>query len=212
MGSAGDDGEEGSDEVDGGGSGGEEHRVVSSVFSPSPSRRISGAASSSLPSSLGGEVERQVVVHLFLANTAALWLERAAVRAALARFIGRGLGLRTRAPLARGVGVAGAMVESDSAEGDGVGGISVSVAMPEVGMAEGVRPPSASFLLSSRRLLLLARSRLLLPVCLATSSSAALPPLADRRNQRHISSVSPSVSRTNLAGIPSLLQRTHAIY
>ena len=44
------------------------------------------------------------------------------------------------------------------------------------------------------------------------TSAAEVPPLAVGRNQRHTSSVTPSVSNTSLAGIPSLLQLTHAIY
>ena len=48
---------------------------------------------------------------------------------------------------------------------------------------------------------------------MALSTSAAdSRPAAVELNQRDISSVSPFVSNTNLAGTPSRLQRTHAIY
>jgi hypothetical protein len=82
--------------------------------------------------------------------------------------------------------------------------------------------PSPASLLSSLRLALLARSRLLLPEGYAWARAAwaraawaraawAVSPAAVR-NQRHTSSVFPSVSNTNLAGILSSLHRTHALY
>jgi len=74
-----------------------------SAVTPSSSRRISGAASSSLTFS-GEGVERLAVEPLFLARTAALLLARDAVRTALARLVGRGLGLST---LGRTAGVVG---------------------------------------------------------------------------------------------------------
>jgi len=127
---------------------------------PSLSRRFSGASSSLLGSS-GGEVERQIIAPLFLARTAALWL----ARAAFACLVGRGLGLSTRAPRTFDVGVAGATLDCDKAGGDAEDSVPVLVVMLCVGVAVGLGPSSASFLLSSCRLLLLARSRLLLPVC-----------------------------------------------
>jgi len=185
-------------------------------------RKISGSVSFSVDE----DVQRGVVVPvlLFLARTAALWLARVAVRTALARFSGNGLALSTLArTLATGAVFGGskppvlsallskcwgATEESNTAGGDGEG--AVSSAMSGVGMAAGGQLPSASFLLSSRRLFLLACSLLLLPVFWVE----APPPSAGIfcRNQRQISSVSPSVSSTSLAGIPFLLQVTHAKY
>jgi len=91
-------------------------------------------------------------------------------------------------------------------------GISAVVAAaPCTGAAGGGQTPASTLLLSSR---LLARSRLLLPECGAwlATSAAESPPFAARRNQRETSSEAPSVSRTNLAATPSLLQRAHAKY
>jgi len=91
--------------------------------------------------------------------------------------------------------------EGEVGEGEGCEG--------EGGEGEGLS--SASPLLSSLRLALLARSRLLLPEWCAWAWVAASP-AAVGRNQRETSSVLPSVSNTNLAGNPSLLQRIHAMY
>ena len=87
-------------------------------------------------------------------------------------------------------------------------------ATPLVGVTDGSCSSSAPLLLSSRLLVLLARSRLLLPECCAwvATLGAKLLPLAVGRNQRQTSSDKPSVSNTNLAGIPSSLHRTHAVY
>ena len=84
-----------------------------------------------------------------------------------------------------------------------------SVATPAVGVSVGGQFSLAPPLLSSRRLLLLARSLLLFPdVGMLVAWVVSL--LKARRNQRHTSSVSPSVSSTSLAGTPFLLQLTHA--
>jgi hypothetical protein len=94
-------------------------------------------------------------------------------------------------------------------------GISAVVAAaPCTGAAGGGQTSASTLLLSSRLLALLARSRLLLPECGAwlATSAAESPPFAARRNQRETSSEAPSVSRTNLAATPSLLQRAHAKY
>ena len=90
-----------------------------------------------------------------------------------------------------------------------------AVATPVLDVSGVGRFSPASLLLSSRRLLLLARSRRLFPDdgAWGATLAAGLPPFElIGRNQRHTSSVSPSVSKTNLAGTPSLLQLTHAIY
>jgi len=152
--------------------------------------------------------------------TAALWLARVAVIAAFTRFIGRGLALsvraRSRAGTFEAVPVMGA---ASGGEGDGAVAIAVIAATPFVCVAGGKQLSPASLLLSSLRLALLARSRLLLPEWCAweaavadASAVAESPHVAVGRNQRVTSSLFPSVSNTSLAGIPPLLQRTHAMY
>ena len=195
--------------------------------SPSPSRKASGGSLSLIV----GDADWRDVPLLF-ARRDARWLTRAAVRAALPRFVGRGLALSTRA---RGAGASGTGTGSSgggvSCGGGGGGGagdevdgavvVATIAATPVVGVAGGEHPSPAS-LLSSLRLALLARSRLLLPEGYAWARAAwaraawaraawAVSPAAVR-NQRHTSSVFPSVSNTNLAGILSSLHRTHALY
>jgi len=102
-----------------------------------------------------------------------------------------------------------------SSWGEGEGASAVFAASPVVGVAGG-RHLSLASLLSSHRLALLARSLLLLPEwrawALVSVETGLPPPTADGRNQSVTSSVHPSVSNTSLAGIPALLQRTHARY
>jgi len=190
--------------------------------SPSPSRKASGGSLSLIV----GDADWRDVPLLF-ARRDARWLTRAAVRAALPRFVGRGLALSTRA---RGAGASGTGTGTGSSGGgvscgggggagdevDGAVVVATIAATPVVGVAGGEHPSPAS-LLSSLRLALLARSRLLLPEGYAWARAAwaraawAVSPAAVR-NQRHTSSVVPSVSNTNLAGILSSLHRTHALY
>ena len=95
-----DGGDEGGDEGEGeGGDGGGEQqpRVMFNVAPPLSSRRISGEASFFSSTSPGGDADRRDVVPLLLARTAARLLARAAVRTALARFVGSGRALSTRA-------------------------------------------------------------------------------------------------------------------
>jgi hypothetical protein len=180
----------------------------------SASRKDSGVAASSSLVSLGDDVDLQTfVVPLLLARTAALLVAREAMRAAFACLVGRVLGLST---WARTGGVClfpgkGISVEGGSSGGGDESAAAVIPATPDDGIAGGRHLSSASFLLSSRRLTLLARSLLLLPDW-CTWAAAELPPFALGRNQKETSSVAPSVSSTNLAGMPSLLQRTHAKY
>jgi len=176
---------------------------------------MSGAAA--LSSSLGDEVDRQLdVVPRFLARTAALLLTRDAVRTAFARLVGRALALKT---WARVGGVCmfsgnGVSVEGGASKGEGKGSVAVVAAKPNVGSAGGGHLPAASLLLSSCRLTLPARSLLLFPdgFLWAAALVAETPPFALGLNQKETSSIAPSVSKTNLAGIPSLLQHTHAMY
>jgi len=180
--------------------------------SPSPSRRASGGSLSLASVSLGEETDWREVP-LLLARRDARWLARVAVRAALERFVGRGLALNTRA---QRLGISGRMRAGSSgrAGGDGVGAVAIVDPTPIVGGAGGELLSPAS-LLSSLRLALLARSRLLLPEWCAWAWAAASDEslqAAVGRNQRVISSVFPSVSNTSLAGILSLLQLTHAKY
>ena len=148
--------------------------------------------------------------------TAARWLVRVAAIAALNRFNGCGLALSVRS---RVTGVLDLLVSIGGGSSGGVGKDTVAdiAATPVVGVAGGGHIFSASLLLSSLRLALLARSRLLLPewctwAWVAASAAAGLPPADVERNQRLTSSDVPSVSNTSLAGNPSSLQRTHAIY
>ena len=187
---------------------------------PSVHRRDSGASSSS-----GGVVDLRAAADCprLLAKTDALWLARVAVMAAFTRFRGRGLALSVRArsraveaPCRMGSRMA-VLGGGGASGGDGAGAVTVIAATPVVGVAGGEQLSPASLLLSSLCLALLARSRLLLPewfawVSVAWVLVATLPPAAVGRNQRVISSVFPSISNTNLAGIPPLLQRTHAMY
>ena len=95
---------------------------------------------------------------------------------------------------------------------DGVtGAVAVIAAAPFVGGASG-EPLSPASLLSSLRLALLARSRLLLPEGCAWAHAAWAVSPAAVLNQRQTSWLVPSVSSTSLAGTPSSLQRTHALY
>ncbi len=156
-----------------------------------------------------------------MARMAALLLARDMISCAFAFLVGNSLALRLRAlvtrvaddndctSLARWVPEGG-----DESGGVDEGGVATTVATPLAGVSEGRQKSSASLLLSSRRLVLLARSRLLLPECCVreVTLAAEAPPLAVGRNQRNTSSVTPSVSNTSLAGMPSLLQLTHAIY
>ena len=207
--------------------------------SPSPSRKASGGSLSLIV----GDADWRDVPLLF-ARRDARWLTRAAVRAALPRFVGRGLALSTRA---RGAGASGTGTGTGSSGGgvscgggggggagdevDGAVVVATIAATPVVGVAGGEHPSPAS-LLSSLRLALLARSRLLLPegyawaraawaraawaraawACAAWARAAWAVSPAAVRNQRHTSSVFPSISNTNLAGILSSLHRTHALY
>jgi hypothetical protein len=161
-------------------------------------------------------VRRFAAVPLLLARTAARWLARVAVIAALALFraCGRALYAWARAVDGGGAGSVGCGISG----GGGEGIVAVVAAMPDVGVAGGGRLPAAS-LLSSLRLALLARSRLLLPemwvwalTWAAVSAAEESPPAAPEQNHRVTSSVHPSVFNTSFAGIPPLLQRTHAMY
>ena len=174
--------------------------------SPSPSRRASGGSLSLVVGDADADWRK---VPLLFARRDARWLARAAVRAALARFVGRGLALSMRV---RHAGVSGRSgTGSGGGTGDEVAGaVAIIAAAPVVGGARGEHLSPFSLLLSSLRLTLLARSRLLLPEWCVWARAAVSP--AAVRNQRHTSSVVPSVSNTNLAGIPSSLQRTHALY
>jgi len=97
--------------------------------------------------------------------------------------------------------------EVEGGEGEGEGGEGED-GEGEGGEGEGLS--SASLLLSSLRLALLARSRLLFPEVGTWVGTSVL--LTVGLNQRHTSSVTPSVSSTNLAGTPSRLQHSHAKY
>jgi len=216
---AGDDAGDGGVGVGGdGGGGGEAHSTVMfNVVSLSAFLSNSG-----VELLLGLEVDCcAAVVPLLFARTAALLLAREAISTALAFFVGRGLVLST---CICGPGVVddncvsstGAPEESEASGGGDEGAVAVIMAMPVDGVSEIGRFPSASLFLSSRRLLFLACSRLLLPECCAWARTFAAESqpvaVAVDRNQRHTSSISPSVSNTSLAGMPSLLQRTHAMY
>ena len=154
---------------------------------------------------------------LLLARRVARLLARAAMRAALARFMDRGLALSTWAKRT------GVSVRTGTGSGGGLGGgtgssggtgdeaavaVATVAATPVVGVAWGEHLSPAS-IFSTLRLALLARSRLLLPelACVAVAVAAAAV-----QNQRETSSPLLSVFNTNLAGIPSSLQRTHALY
>jgi hypothetical protein len=210
------------------------------MFGPSAPRSFSGV-SSSLGGEVDWRAVA-AAFHLLLAMTAALWLARVEVTAAFMRFIGIGLALSLRARSRGGgssggevngtvavvtatpdvsvAGVEGGEDEGDEGEGgegeggEGKGGEGEG---GEGKGGEGEGLSSASLLLSSLRLALLACSRLLLPewcmwAWVAVSAAAESPPAADARNQKVTSSVHPSVSSTSFAGIPPLLQRTHAMY
>jgi len=110
------------------------------------------------------------------------------------------------------VGSAGSVqVEGDASGGEAGGFVAAAVPTPAVGVLSGGRLSSTSLFLSSRRLLLLARSRRRFP---EGGALVATPPfgLTAGLNQRETSSVAPSVTKTNLAGTPSLLHATHAKY
>ena len=192
--------------------------------SPSPSRKASGGSLSLIV----GDADWRDVPLLF-ARRDARWLTRAAVRAALPRFVGRGLALSTRA---RGAGASGTGTGTGSSGGgvscgggggggagdevDGAVVVATIAATPVVGVAGGEHLSPAS-ILSTLRLALLARSRLLLPEGYAWARAAWARAawdvsLAAVLNQSQTSSLVPSVSSTSLAGTPSSLQRTHALY
>jgi len=101
--------------------------------------------------------------------------------------------------------VAGGGRGGDRGGGGGRGGVRGG----GTGGGTGDEAAVAVSLLSTRRLALLALSRLLLPVlaCMAVAVVAAV-----LRNHRETSSPLPSVFSTSLAGIPSSLQLTHALY
>ena len=210
---------------DGGGKGDVLSVVMFRLFRASASRSVSGASSSASP---WGERDRRADCPRLLAMSAALLLARVAVMAALTRFIGRGLALRVRSrPCAAGMScwleslwaVWVVSIGPDSPGGEGEGASAVNAVTPGVGVAGG-KPP-ASLLLSSLRLALLARSLLLLPerwkwawvvAAMGTSATESSPPSVVGRNQSVTSSVRPLDSKTSLAGIPALLQRTHTMY
>ena len=152
--------------------------------SPTP-RSFSGVVSSS--TSPGGDVNWRDVVLLLLARMDARWLARAAVRTALARFVGRGLALSMRVLRVRAADVSGGLGSGSGvsdgggpSRGESEGAVAVVAAAPDVGMAGGEYLSSTSLLLSSRLLILLARSRLLLPECcaLVATLAAELPLVA----------------------------------
>ena len=206
-GGEGEGGEGEGDEVVGVDGEGGELIVMLKASSSQGSLSFSGVVSSEV-------VRRFAAVPLLLARTAARWLARVAVIAAFALFraCGRALYAWARTVDGGGAGSVGCGVSG----GGGEGNVAAVAAMPGVGVAGGGRLPAAS-LLSSLRLALLARSRLLLPetwalAWAAVSAAEESPPAAVERNQRVTSSEHPSVSSTSFAGIPPLLQRTHAIY
>ena len=92
----------------------------------------------------------------------------------------------------------GVLVEGGTSGGEDEGSVALVAATPGVGMAGGGHLSSS----------------LLLPVCCvwATASAVEPQPFALGQNQKETSSVAPSVSKTYLAGITSLLQHTHAKY
>jgi hypothetical protein len=200
---------------EGGGGGDVAPMVMLKEDPPSPSRKASGGSS---PRSLLVGDWLGVLVPLLLARRVARLLARVAVRAALARFVGRGLALSTRAKrvVVSGTGGGGGDGGGGTGSGGGTGdeaasAVATIAATPVAGVAWGEHLSPAS-ILSTLRLALLARSRLLLPE-LARAAVATSAPATAVRNQRETSSPPlPSVFSTSFAGTLSSLHRTHALY
>jgi len=209
----GEGGEEGGEGEGGEGGGGGDVSPIVMLKEVPPSSSRKAPRGSSPRSLLIGDARD---VPLLFARRVARLLAHAAVRAALAPFVGRGLALSTRAwpigvSVRTGTGSDGGGTGSGGGTGDeAAGAVATIAAMPVVGVVWGKHLSPAS-ILSTLRLALLARSRLLLPE-LARVAVAVLAPAAAVRNQRETSSPLPSIFNTNLASIPSSLQRTHALY
>jgi hypothetical protein len=161
---------------------------------------------------------REAAAPLLLASVAALWLAREAASAAFSFYTTSGRALWQRARTIEEA-EAGTRVDSEGEGEDSLGGAggvhAAPVPTPAFGVPGGGKFPSASLLLSSRRLLLLARSRRLFPEATWVGATwvATLvgpPTFAPDLNQNETSSVAPSVSNTSLAGIPLLLQHSQA--